>query len=147
MNKNRLAWVYCPAFLTLCRITGFNEHTTNSQNAIAYLHQQLIAEAKRRKTDGQALILMSHAHMQGGNFGFRTAQLLLAMKRQFRPACLMTALIMWRWDIYIKPQKVGQDHIRYSGSQFPCPLVKSTISTKWSKSRLIRPNQKISWTF
>ncbi|MFW1844965.1 exonuclease sbcCD subunit D, partial [Acinetobacter pittii] len=53
-------------FLRSAEITGFNEHTTNSKNAIAYLHKHLIAEAKRRKTPDQALILMSHAHMQGG---------------------------------------------------------------------------------
>ncbi|HRB83633.1 MAG TPA: exonuclease subunit SbcD, partial [Acinetobacter johnsonii] len=65
-QQNTVAWCLSLPFLRPAEITGFNEHTTNSQNAIAYLHQQLIAEAKARKTADQALILMSHAHMQGG---------------------------------------------------------------------------------
>ncbi len=65
-HKNIVAWCLTLPFLRAAEITGFNDQTTNSQNAIAYVHQQLIAEAKSRKTSDQALILMSHAHMQGG---------------------------------------------------------------------------------
>ncbi|MEK7740556.1 MAG: exonuclease subunit SbcD, partial [Pseudomonadota bacterium] len=65
-QKNIIAWCLSLPFLRPAEITGFNEQTNNSQNAIAYLHQQVISEARKRKTDNQALILMSHAHMQGG---------------------------------------------------------------------------------
>jgi exonuclease SbcD len=36
-------------FLRPAEITGFNEQTNNSQNAIAYLHQQLIAKLEKEK--------------------------------------------------------------------------------------------------
>ncbi|MFX6540696.1 exonuclease sbcCD subunit D, partial [Acinetobacter baumannii] len=54
-NQDIVAWCLALPFLRSAEITGFNEHTTNSKNAIAYLHQQLIAEAKRRKAPDQAL--------------------------------------------------------------------------------------------
>jgi len=141
-QKQIVAWCIALPFLRSAEITGFNEHTTNSQNAIAYLHQQLIEEAKRRKTDDQALILMSHAHMQGGETSDSERPI---MKKHFLPACLMTVSIMWRLDICINRKRYSIPIFVIVALQFHCHLVKSTISTKWSKSPLIRPNQKISW--
>ena len=84
-----------PCLLRSAEITGFNEHTTNSKNAIAYLHQQLIAEAKRRKTPDQALILMSHAHMQGGETSDSERPIMvMVMKRRFQRRYLKMQSIM-----------------------------------------------------
>ena len=54
-HKKIAAWCLTLPFLRPAEITGFNEQTASSQNAIAYLHQQLITEAKKRKTADQAL--------------------------------------------------------------------------------------------
>lgn len=107
-----------------------NEQTSNSQNAIGYLHQQLIAEAKRRKTDDQALILMSHAHMQGGETSDSERPIIIGNEEALSTALFEDAIDYVALGHLHKPQKVGQTHIRYSGSLFPCRLVKSTISTK-----------------
>ena len=64
-QQNTVAWCLSLPFLRPAEITGINEQTNDSKAAIAHLHQQLIAAAKQRKTKDQALILMSHAHMQG----------------------------------------------------------------------------------
>ncbi len=61
VDQNIVAWCLSLPFLRSAEITGFNEHTSNSQNAISYLHQQLISEAKKRKTDDQANVTCSYA--------------------------------------------------------------------------------------
>ncbi|NNP76374.1 exonuclease sbcCD subunit D [Acinetobacter sp. Ac_3412] len=124
-QKQIVAWCIALPFLRSAEITGFNEHTTNSQNAIAYLHQQLIEEAKRRKTDDQALILMSHAHMQGGETSDSERPIIIGNEE-----ALSTALFNDSFDYVAlghlhKPQKVQHPHIRYSGS--PIPLSFSEI--------------------
>ncbi|KAF7276570.1 hypothetical protein GWI33_010072, partial [Rhynchophorus ferrugineus] len=65
-EKKIVAWCIALPFLRSAEITGLNEQTLDQQSAIAHLHQRLISEAKQRQQADQALILMSHAHMQGG---------------------------------------------------------------------------------
>ncbi|WP_445115101.1 exonuclease SbcCD subunit D [Acinetobacter sp. WZC-1] len=127
-QRQIIAWCIALPFLRSAEITGFNEHTTNSQNAIAYLHQQLIKEARRRKTDDQALILMSHAHMQGGETSDSERPIIIGNEE-----ALSTALFDDRIDYVAlghlhKPQQVQHAHIRYSGS--PIPLSFSEINYK-----------------
>ena len=127
-QKQIVAWCIALPFLRSAEITGFNEHTTNSHNAIAYLHQQLIAEAKRRKTDGQALILMSHAHMQGGETSDSERPIIIGNEEALSTSLFDDSIDYVALGHLHKPQKVGQDHIRYSGS--PIPLSFSEINYK-----------------
>lgn len=127
-QKQIVAWCIALPFLRSAEITGFNEHTTNSQNAIAYLHQQLIAEAKRRKTDDQALILMSHAHMQGGETSDSERPIIIGNEEALSTSLFDDSIDYVALGHLHKPQKVGQDHIRYSGS--PIPLSFSEINYK-----------------
>ena len=127
-QKNIVAWCVALPFLRSAEITGFNEHTTNSQNAIAYLHQQLIAEAKRRKTDDQALILMSHAHMQGGETSDSERPIIIGNEEALSTSLFDDAIDYVALGHLHKPQKVQQPHIRYSGS--PIPLSFSEINYK-----------------
>jgi len=127
-QKEVVAWCIALPFLRSAEITGFNEHTTNSQNAIAYLHQQLIAEAKRRKTDDQALILMSHAHMQGGETSDSERPIIIGNEEALSTNLFDDSIDYVALGHLHKPQKVGQDHIRYSGS--PIPLSFSEINYK-----------------
>lgn len=127
-NQEIVAWCLALPFLRSAEITGFNEHTTNSKNAIAYLHQQLIAEAKRRKTPNQALILMSHAHMQGGETSDSERPIIIGNEEALSTTLFEDAVDYVALGHLHKPQKVGQPHIRYSGS--PIPLSFSEINYK-----------------
>ncbi|WP_409514818.1 exonuclease SbcCD subunit D C-terminal domain-containing protein [Acinetobacter sp.] len=127
-QKQIVAWCLALPFLRPAEITGFNEHTTNSQNAIAYLHQQLIAEAKKRKTDDQALILMSHAHMQGCETSDSERPIIIGNEEALSTALFDDCIDYVALGHLHKPQKVQHPHIRYSGS--PIPLSFSEINYK-----------------
>ena len=127
-QKEIVAWCLTLPFLRSAEITGYNEQTTNSQNAIAYLHQQLIAEAKSRKTDDQALILMSHAHMQGGETSDSERPIIIGNEEALSTSLFDDVIDYVALGHLHKPQKVGQMHIRYSGS--PIPLSFSEINYK-----------------
>ncbi|NNG80854.1 exonuclease subunit SbcD [Acinetobacter sp. ANC 5378] len=127
-DKKIIAWCLSLPFLRAAEITGFNEHTTNSQNAIAYLHQQLISEAKKRKTADQALILMSHAHMQGGETSDSERPIIIGNEEALSTALFDEVIDYVALGHLHKPQKVQHPHIRYSGS--PIPLSFSEINYK-----------------
>ena len=127
-QKNIIAWCLSLPFLRPAEITGFNEQTNNSQNAIAYLHQQVISEARKRKTDNQALILMSHAHMQGGETSDSERPIIIGNEEALSTTLFEDSIDYVALGHLHKPQKVGQEHIRYSGS--PIPLSFSEINYK-----------------
>ncbi len=127
-NQVIVAWCLALPFLRPAEITGFNEQTSNSQNAIAYLHQQLIAEAKKKKTPEQALILMSHAHMQGGETSDSERPIIIGHEEALSTALFDEVIDYVALGHLHKPQKVQEQHIRYSGS--PIPLSFSEINYK-----------------
>ncbi|WP_130803216.1 exonuclease SbcCD subunit D [Acinetobacter sp. Marseille-P8049] len=127
-QKQIVAWCIALPFLRSAEITGFNEHTSSSQSAIAYLHQQLIAEAKRRQTEHQAIILMSHAHMQGGETSDSERPIIIGNEEALSTSLFEDGIDYVALGHLHKPQKVGQAHIRYSGS--PIPLSFSEINYK-----------------
>ncbi|OTG63489.1 exonuclease SbcCD subunit D C-terminal domain-containing protein [Acinetobacter silvestris] len=127
-QKNIVAWCLSLPFLRAAEITGINEQTSNSQSAIAYLHQQLIAEAKQRKTADQALILMSHAHMQGGETSDSERPIIIGNEEALSIALFDEVIDYVALGHLHKPQKVQHAHIRYSGS--PIPLSFSEINYK-----------------
>ncbi|WP_425917230.1 exonuclease SbcCD subunit D C-terminal domain-containing protein [Acinetobacter sp. TSRC1-2] len=118
-DQEIVAWCLTLPYLRSAEITGINEHTTNSQNAIAYLHQQLIAEAKALKTKDQALILMSHAHMQGGETSDSERPIVVGNEEALSTVLFDEVIDYVALGHLHKPQKVGQTHIRYSGSPIP----------------------------
>ena len=128
VDQNIVAWCLSLPFLRSAEITGFNEHTSNSQNAISYLHQQLISEAKKRKTNDQALILMSHAHMQGGETSDSERPIIIGNEEALSTALFDEVINYVALGHLHKPQKVQHTHIRYSGS--PIPLSFSEINYK-----------------
>ena len=127
-NKKIIAWCLTLPFLRPAEITGFNEQTTNSKNAIAYLHQQLISAAKNNKSDDQALILMSHAHMQGGETSDSERPIIIGNEEALSTTLFDDVIDYVALGHLHKPQKVSQEHIRYSGS--PIPLSFSEINYK-----------------
>jgi exonuclease SbcD len=139
-EQNIVAWCLSLPFLRPAEITGFNEQTQNSQNAIAYLHQYLISEAKKRKTDDQALILMSHAHMQGGETSDSERPIIIGNEEALSTTLFDEVIDYVALGHLHKPQKVQHPHIRYSGS--PIPLSFSEINYKHQVVEVkIQPNQ------
>ena len=123
-----VAWCLALPFLRPAEITGLNEHSQNSQTAIAHIHQQLIALAKQTKTDDQALILMSHAHMQGGETSDSERPIIVGNEEALSTALFEDVIDYVALGHLHKPQKVQHPHIRYSGS--PIPLSFSEINYK-----------------
>ncbi|WP_122901679.1 exonuclease SbcCD subunit D C-terminal domain-containing protein [Acinetobacter sp. B51(2017)] len=114
-----IAWCLTLPYLRSAEITGLNEHTSNSQSAISYLHQQLIAEAKARKQPHQALILMSHAHMQGAQTSDSERPIVIGNEEALSTALFDDVIDYVALGHLHKPQKVTEEHIRYSGSPIP----------------------------
>lgn len=123
-----VAWCLSLPFLRPAEITGINEQTSDSKAAIAHLHQQLISAAKQRKTNDQALILMSHAHMQGAETSDSERPIIIGNEEALSTALFDEVIDYVALGHLHKPQKVGQDHIRYSGS--PIPLSFSEVNYK-----------------
>lgn len=120
-----VAWCIALPFLRAAEITGINENTSNSTSAIKYLHEQVISEAKRRKTPEQALILMSHAHMQGGEISDSERPVVIGNEEALSTSLFDDAIDYVALGHLHKPQQVAHSHIRYSGS--PIPLSFSEI--------------------
>ena len=128
VQKNIVAWCVALPFLRSAEITGLNDQTSTSQSAIEYLHHTLIEEAKRKKTPKQALILMSHAHMQGAETSDSERPIIIGNEEALSTTLFDDAIDYVALGHLHKPQKVGQAHIRYSGS--PIPLSFSEIRYK-----------------
>ncbi|WP_111893443.1 exonuclease SbcCD subunit D C-terminal domain-containing protein [Acinetobacter sp. MB5] len=127
-QQNIVAWCVALPFLRSAEITGLNDQTSTSQSAIEYLHRTLIEEAKRKKTPEQALILMSHAHMQGAETSDSERPIIIGNEEALSTTLFDDAIDYVALGHLHKPQKVGQAHIRYSGS--PIPLSFSEIRYK-----------------
>lgn len=127
-QQNIVAWCVALPFLRSAEITGLNDQTSTSQSAIEYLHHTLIEEAKRKKTPEQALILMSHAHMQGAETSDSERPIIIGNEEALSTTLFDDAIDYVALGHLHKPQKVGQAHIRYSGS--PIPLSFSEIRYK-----------------
>ena len=126
--QNIVAWCLTLPYLRSAEITGLNEHSSDNQSAVAYLHQQLIAEAKARKQPDQALILMSHAHMQGGETSDSERPIVVGNEEALSTAVFDEVIDYVALGHLHKPQQVGKPHIRYSGS--PIPLSFSELNYK-----------------
>ena len=132
-----IAWCLTLPYLRSAEITGINEHTHNSQNAISYLHQQLIAEAKARKQPHQALILMSHAHMQGGETSDSERPIIVGNEEALSTALFDEVIDYVALGHLHKPQKSVSRISAIVAPRFPYPLVRSTIRIRSLKSESI----------
>ena len=116
VEKKIVAWCIALPFLRPAEITG--QHAPDRESAIAYLHQHLIAEVQKRRTPEQAIIFMSHAHMQGGEIS--DSERSIIGNEEALSTVLFDDLVDYVALGHLhKPQKVGETHIRYSGSPIP----------------------------
>lgn len=127
-EQNIVAWCLTLPFLRSAEMTSSQAQRRNSQDAITYIHQQLIALAKTQKTPDQALIMMSHAHMQGGETSDSERPIVIGNEEALSIALFDDIIDYVALGHLHKPQKVQQQHIRYSGS--PIPLSFSEVNYK-----------------
>lgn len=122
------AWCIALPYLRPAEITGNGQDYQDTDSATKNLYEQLIEEAQRRKTPEQSLLLMTHAHMQGGAISDSERTIIIGNAEAlstnlFHPDIQYVAL-----GHLHRPQKIDQAHIRYSGS--PIPLSFSEIDYK-----------------
>lgn len=114
-NDQVVAWCVALPFLRAAEITGVRDQ----ESAIEYLHHTLIEEAKRRKTPEQSIIVMSHAHMQGGEQSDSERPIIVGNQEALSTDLFGDDVDYVALGHLHKPQKVKEPHIRYSGSPIP----------------------------
>lgn len=114
-----VAWCLTLPYLRSAEITGIHSQDNTHSSAVAALHQQLITAAKARKKPEQALILMSHAHVQGGETSDSERPIVVGHEEALSTTLFDEAIDYVALGHLHKPQQVGQPHIRYSGSPIP----------------------------
>lgn len=119
-------WCLALPFLRPAEVTGAVLGEDYLQG-IGKVHELLIAAANAKRTTGQALIAVSHAHMAGGSVSMESERSLVIGSAEALPASLFDDTITYVALGHLhKPQKVnGEERIRYSGS--PIPLSFSEI--------------------
>jgi len=120
------AWCLALPFLRPAEVTG--AHLGDDYlRGIGQVHEWLIAAANAKRTPGQALIAISHAHMAGGSVSEDSERSLIIGNAEALPASLFGPSISYVALGHLhKPQRVnGEERIRYCGS--PIPLSFSEI--------------------
>ena len=121
-----VAWCLALPFLRPAEVTG--AHLGDDYlRGIGQVHEWLIAAANVKRTPGQALIAISHAHMAGGSVSEDSERSLIIGNAEALPASLFGPSISYVALGHLhKPQRVnGEERIRYCGS--PIPLSFSEI--------------------
>jgi exonuclease SbcD len=118
-SGNIQAWCLALPFLRPAEVTIGNDGTY--MDGISRVHAELIAYAEQRRSAGQALIAMSHAHLAGGQVSEDSERNIIVGNTEAQPASLFPPAIAYVALGHLhKPQKVAkQERIRYSGSPFP----------------------------
>lgn len=119
------AWCIALPYLRPAEITGNGQDYQDTANATKNLYQQLIEEAQRRKTPEQSLLLMTHAHMQGGTSSESERPIIIGNAEALSTDLFHADIQYVALGHLHRPQAIEHPHIRYSGS--PIPLSFSEI--------------------
>lgn len=119
------AWCIALPYLRPAEITGNGHDYQDTANATKNLYQQLIEEAQRRKTPEQSLLLMTHAHMQGGTSSESERPIVIGNAEALSTDLFHADIQYVALGHLHRPQAIEHPHIRYSGS--PIPLSFSEI--------------------
>lgn len=122
------AWCIALPYLRPAEITGNGQDYQQTAQATAALYQQLIEEARRRKTKDQSLLLMTHAHMQGGTSSDSERPIVVGNAEALSTALFHPDIQYVALGHLHQPQRIEHEHIRYSGS--PIPLSFSEVNYK-----------------
>lgn len=129
MNDNIIAWCLCLPFLRSAEITGRFAVGQDILQATQQLYQSLIEKVEQYKTPEQAVILMTHAHVQGGEESKLSERNIIIGYQEALSVDLFSPILDYVALGHLhKPQAIQHAHIRYSGS--PIPLSFSELNYK-----------------
>lgn len=112
------AWCLALPFLRPAEVTG--GEIDDYRDGIARVHRDLIAAAEARREPGQALVAMSHAHLQGAAVSEASERPIVIGGEEAVSASLFPESIAYVALGHLhRPQQVGESRIRYSGSPLP----------------------------
>lgn len=112
------AWCLALPFLRPAEVTGGD--LTGYVDGICQVHQELIDAARQRRQPGQALVAMSHAHLQGASVSENSERPIVIGGEEALPSSLFPDDIAYVALGHLhRPQHVGEERIRYSGTPLP----------------------------
>lgn len=120
------AWCLALPFLRPAEVTGntvaapHEEPGSDYVTGISRVHEQLIDAARQRREPGQALLAMSHAHLQGAAVSEASERPIVIGGEESISAALFPPEIAYVALGHLhRAQQVGESRIRYSGSPLP----------------------------
>lgn len=142
-SKEITAWCIALPYLRPAEITAGQFGTTHTNDSLANnaghaggipdsqaateaLYKHLMQEVRLRKTAEQSLILMTHAHMQGGNTSDSERPIVIGNAEALSTKLFDKDIQYVALGHLHRPQQIESAHIRYSGS--PIPLSFSELS-------------------
>lgn len=118
------AWCLALPFLRPAEVTGGD--VDDYREGIARVHGELVEAAEARRGPGQALVAMSHAHLQGAAVSEASERPIVIGGEESVPATLFPSSIAYVALGHLhRPQQVGETRIRYSGSPLPLDFSES----------------------
>lgn len=109
------AWCLALPFLRPAEVTG--GEIGDYVDGIARVHRELVDAARARRQPGQALVAMSHAHLQGASVSADSERPIVIGGEEALPASLFPQDIAYVALGHLhRPQQVGEARIRYSGT-------------------------------
>ncbi|WP_227369889.1 exonuclease SbcCD subunit D C-terminal domain-containing protein [Halomonas sp. M20] len=112
------AWCLALPFLRPAEVTGGD--IGDYAAGIARVHRELIDDARERRQPGQALVAMSHAHLQGASVSEHSERPIVIGGEEALPASLFPEDIAYVALGHLhRPQQVVEARIRYSGTPLP----------------------------
>lgn len=118
-ERQVLGWCVALPYLRAAEVTA-NGLSPDVNAAIAELHAQVLAQVAAQKTPDQAVVLMSHAHLSGGEMSDSVRNVVIGTLEA------QSVSLYPEWVDYValghlhKPQKIAsQERVRYSGSPIP----------------------------
>ena len=118
------AWCLALPFLRPAEVTG--GEIDDYRDCIARVHGELISAAEARRQPGQALVAMSHAHLQGAAVSEASERPIVIGGEESVSATLFPESIAYVALGHLhRPQQVGEPRIRYSGSPLPLDFSES----------------------
>lgn len=118
------AWCLALPFLRPAEVTG--GEIDDYRDGIARVHGELVEAAEARRQPGQALVAMSHAHLQGAAVSEASERPIVIGGEESVSATLFPESIAYVALGHLhRPQQVGEPRIRYSGSPLPLDFSES----------------------
>ncbi len=122
------AWCLALPFLRPAEVTGHSLAVDGNEGeprndyvaGISRVHEQLIEAARKRRSPGQALVAMSHAHLHGAAVSEASERPIVIGGEESISAGLFPSDIAYVALGHLhRAQQVGEARIRYSGSPLP----------------------------